>query len=98
MLNTRSTFDSESRCGSSLLASSGTTSWPSDSIALRIASMVSGGSYSASASLPSLESTRFMLKVKPTRSFSGFLRGGASGVCSPQRTAADFTTRSMVWS
>ncbi len=54
-----------------------------------MASMVSGASYSASASLPLFESTRLTLKVKPMRSGSAGRRRFAPGlITSPWRRAA----------
>ena len=51
--------------------------------------MVSGASYSASASLPPFESTRLTLKVKPMRSGSAGRRRRAPGLTtSPWRSAA----------
>ena len=51
--------------------------------------MVSGASYSASASLPPFGSTRLTLKVKPMRSGSAGRRRRAPGLTtSPWRRAA----------
>jgi hypothetical protein len=92
MLKTTSTLLDMSARGKSGVASSGTTVWPWLSMARVMASMVSGGSYSASRSSPSDDSMRLRLCARPTLSDvrRDFGRGlvASSGVSRPVRAAA----------